>query len=449
MVRCAPGRPVGERRLATLVALSVLLGGCSPGLAAGADGPAADRAQAPAPDDPARAEWLRSQLVERDGAPLVRAPDLVAEKYKRMARSQFAFFRGTVWLAPRTPSGFATPPSARIAVVGNPHPENVGIGADGDADQTLAFNDFDLAGYGSYLDDLRRLAVSFWILADMADLKHKQRVRLAGDVVDGYVAEVADLSDKKATRALAPADVFGGRGEAILTPPSEPDDLGRVEPASPDEERVARAVLAAVPRATSTWRAAPVGAPAAISVVSRHAGIASFPLVRLVVAPAGPPAGEGARLLEVKESRPGSAKTALTIERAFRHLRPDAPLPAWAAVGDREFRVHGMEPTSRRRFSAERIVKEVETRRASKDDLAQLAYQLGRLLARGHGTAVDRGGVAGLAAIRAAITSAEGLKTETIAYAEQAAAANKSDLRRFRELLAQRGQVLGWKAPAH
>jgi uncharacterized protein (DUF2252 family) len=387
--------------------------------------------------DADRSETLRRALLEHDRQALARDPDLVAAKYARMARTKFAFFRGTAWLRPPEPSRFATPAASQVAVIGDPHPENVGTYLAGGV-RAIDFNDFDLAGYGSFVQDLRRLAVGLWVIADMADLKHKQRVRLVEDMVAGYLAELDGLAQGKPPLALR-ADTLSGNLEEVLAPP---DSEARELPASKEDQALAAAVLAAYPK-TLVGGAPPPEQLRLKSLARRHAGISSFAVLRLQAVVEGPtPAPGDDWTLELKESG-GPAAQIVSIQRQFQE-RPDLdPLLGWAAVGGREFRVRQVLP-GQRRLDAERLAKQVKSPAWAKRDLKNLGYALGRLLARGHAQARARDGKPGLAAIRAATANGDELRAETVAFAEKQALLNTDDFHRFQQLLSSRGPLLGW-----
>jgi hypothetical protein len=390
---------------------------------------------APTPDPD---EALRRAFLAHDVELLGRDATLVSGKYARMAHSKFAYFRGTAWRTPREPSHFLTPAAAQLAVLGDPHVENVGLfGPRGKRRAELI--DFDLAGYGSYIDDLRRLSLSLWIIADMADLKHKQRPRVVEEVVSGYLEEVHALS-----RAEPPApidettlpqdldDVFG--------PP--PDDETRELPASPADEALAREALRLAP---ATMQPAPPASALAVKrVTRRQAGVSSFPLLRLHVVVEGPTPSPGDDwTLELKQSaRP--AAPIIAIQRQYQDPAAPDRLLGWARTDGRELRVRRIFP-DQRRLDAEKMAKQVKSPRWAKRDLKTLAGALGRLLARGHARALGRDGHPGLSALNAAITSDEGLRQETIAVVEKQGAASVDDYHRFQHLLRTQGPLLGWK----
>jgi hypothetical protein len=384
-----------------------------------------------------QAEALRRALVDHEGPLLARDPNLVAAKWARMARTKFAFFRGTAWRALHPPSRAMNPAAAQVAVIGDPHPENVGTFLDASGMRAVEFNDFDLAGYGWYVADLRRLAVGLWVVADMADLKHKQRIKVVEDLVGGYLAEVSGLQQGKPPVALR-ADALSGELDEIL---SSPDADGRDAPASKEEEALARAILAAYPK--SLLR--PVkGSFALKSLARRQAGVSSFPVLRFHAVVEGPtPAAGDDWVLELKESI-GPAALSVAIQRQFQE-RPDLdPLLGWASAGGREFRVRQFLPGARR-LDAERLAKQVKSPRWAKRDLKDLAHALGRLLARGHCRAPGRDGKPGLAGIAAAVGDGEGLRNETVEFAAKQAEVSSDEFHLFQKLLEEKGPLLGWK----
>jgi uncharacterized protein (DUF2252 family) len=398
-------------------------------------------------DEPARPEQLRRALLDHDRTALARDAAPVAGKFARMARSTFAFFRGTAWLVPREPSRFAPPAASQVAVLGDPHPENVGTYQSGSGQRVIDFNDFDLAGYGSYVDDLRRLALGLWIIADMADLKHKQRLKVVADLVEGYVMEVQGLTAGRPPLSLR-AGALSGELDDVLADPDEEAAIGKQTPASAADAALARAVLA---RAPATLHApARYQAPMfAIKRVTRlHTGVASFPLLRLRVLVEGPTRrADDDWWLELKESASAvPAAQLVAIQRQFQELPDDDPLLGWAEVEGRQFRMRQVSP-AQRRLDAERIAKRVKSPSWKKSDLRDLSQNLGRLLARGHCRAQAKDGHPGLPAIAAAVGTGDGLRAETTAYAERHAPAVEADLRLFRKLIAERGPLLGWTPP--
>src|SRR5439155_23890376 len=138
-------------------------------------------------------------------------------------------------------------------------------------------------------------------------------------------------------------------------------------------------------------------------VVHKHSGVSSFPVLRLQVQLEGPtPAPSDDWTVEIKEAVAGPAAAQVDIQRQFQEFPDDDPLLGWAVVEGRQFRVRRVSP-AQRRLDVERIVRLVKSPRWSKRDLKDFAFDLGRLLARGHCRARGRDGQPGLGAIAAAL----------------------------------------------
>lgn len=422
----------------------------------------------PAGKSEPRDQWLTRVLLDHEHALLDRDPTLVAGKLAKMAKTPFAFFRGTAWLAADEASPFKTVASSQIALVGDPHPENVGTVVDARGTRHLEFNDFDLADFGSYLDDLRRLATGFWIITDMGKMKPKKQADVVGEVVDGYIAEVQQLSRGQRAIALT-EDLLGDTLPAVLNEPDEPPTNG--DPASKTDQALVREILSGYPTslprsAAVPGRPADTRAPARVTkemlaikrVVRRHAGVASFPLLRFQVLVEGPSTSDADDwILELKESTGAPATRVIAIQKQFHEVADSDAFVGWANVGGQEFRVRRVDPTQRR-LSAEQLAKRIKKDDLRKPALKILASSLGHLLARGHCQALDRGGRPGLRAIADALAAGRGaaaggglaagsgLKEELIAYAERTGTSAEQDVELLRGLLASKGPTLGWRA---
>jgi hypothetical protein len=396
--------------------------------------------------EPDRAEWLRQELLARNRELLARDPGAVAEKLARMARTKFGFFRGTADLTPREPSRFVTPASARVALSGDPHPENIGVCRTPRGERVIELNDFDLAGYGPYVDDLRRLALGLWVLADMGDVGKKHRARIVESMIDGYVEEIQALGRREPPVALRAETAFGGAIESILADGDDEERaIERGVPASAAERALAEQALARYPATLVAPAAFPRSAFALKRLVRVNAGVGSYPVLRLRAVVEGPSARpDDDWVLELKEARARKAAALVAIERQFHEAPDEDPWLGWASVDGHELRVRRLT-ADQRRLSSTRIAKEMKSPRWKKKDLRGFALTCGHLLARGHARANDSAGVPGLAAIAAAIGDGQGLAEETSAYATRAGLALDQDVKLFRALLVKYGPLLGRK----
>jgi len=393
-----------------------------------------------------RAEWLRRELYARNRDLLARDPQAVAEKLARMAHHLFGFFRGTAGLLHAEPSRFVPPGAAHVAVVGDPHPENIGTFRTSAGARVLELNDFDLAGYGSYVEDLRRLALGLWVVADMADVSKRQRARVVESLLQGYVDEIQRLARGEPPTSIRADAVFGGALDEIL---ADADDearaLGRGVPATAAERALVVAALERYPATLVTPARWPKAAFACKRVVRLNAGISSYPVLRLRAVVEGPSAAaDDDWILELKEVRAGKAAPLVQIERQFHEAPDEDPLLGWASVEGRELRVRQVS-AEERRLSAARLAKAIKSPRFGKKDLRALGAGFGHLLARGHARARGSDGQPGLHAIAAAIGDGRGLTEETVAVTGRAAALVDGDFKLFRALLERHGRLLGWK----
>ena len=116
-------------------------------------------------------------------------PQAVAEKLARMAGNRFDYFRGSAEpAAADARRASPTPAASQVAVLGDPHPENIGTYPlpDGDAWRWTSTTST-WPATGRYAADLRRLALGLWVAGDMAGLGKKQRVRLVEALAEGYL----------------------------------------------------------------------------------------------------------------------------------------------------------------------------------------------------------------------------------------------------------------------
>jgi uncharacterized protein (DUF2252 family) len=401
-----------------------------------------------------RADWLAGAILARHAALLARDPQAVAEKLARMAGNRFDYFRGSAELLPPSPSRFASGAAGQVAVLGDPHPENIGTYPLPGGGLALEFNDFDLAGHGPYTADVQRLALGLWVAGDMAGLGRKQRVRLVEALAAGYLEQIRELEHGRPPVALRADTVFEGVLDEILASADTLADGAGTEVEGAERTALAAALVDYRPSLVDP----DIAPPAALAVkraVRARAGIASFSLLRYRVRVEGPgPGADDDWTLELKQSRgrdvagKATAGNAADIVRLQRQMqaRPDLdPHLGWTSLDGRGMRVRRMSP-QHRRLSVERLVAAIKGPRWGKKDLRGFARDCGRLLARAHGRPPTAGGQSGARAIAAAAGDGRGLTYETLQLTEQAADQLDEDRQHLRALLGQRGPLLGWRA---
>lgn len=471
------------------IALLALLSACDPG-----DG---------------RLAWLQTTLVLDNQVFLDTDPEQGQAKFARMSLSLYAYFRGTLGQFARdgTQSGgagydataYATADTADIALVGDPHPENIGSFRGSDGALVVDYNDFDAATYGPFHFDVRRLALGFHLAG--VELGVAAPEALAEAVADGYVAEVAALAAGDDGTVITTGGENGAILDHLLRKAAE-DGLAREElsdytrvvdgaramffgeietpvpwsmadhammlatdevvPATDEEARLVAQVLASWP-ATLHDPAVMSPSAAALKGVSRRygAGVASFPAPRFYALLEGPTdAPEDDLLLELKRvydpaglpgvvrlpSRPFADNGARVVaqQRALQTTDACDPLLGYASIGGASYRVRDRSKFQRG-VDLAKVAEKFAEGDWNADDLTVLADRAGHLLARAHARAPRQTGAPGLPALAAALSAdPAGFVAETRGFVTHYAAVIESDYESFLDILAADGPSLGY-----
>lgn len=460
----------------------------------------------------ARAQWLQTTLVLDNQVFLDTAPALARGKFAKMSRAPHEFLRGAIGQWARdvgAPGGAGYLASAYdgalvgdLALVGDPHLENLGTYRDAEGRLVVDFNDFDAAGYGPYHFDLRRLALSAHVALDQLG-RPELAAPAARALARAYALEVARLAEGAEPGPLAAGSERGAILRKLLKKAAEDGAareelsdytrlagdrremyLGELEPpqtvemgdfreplvedatAAPsrDEAALAAAVLAAYPASLAD----PIPAPQlALKGLSRRlgAGVASYPVLRLYALVEGPTSGPGDDvLLEIKEvfdaaPFPGltrlphqafddDAGRVVAQQRAMQTTPRNDPYLGCARVGAMSFRVRD-RTKYQRGLDLAKLAEDLADGDFGPDDLLTLAAEAGVLLARSHARAPKRDGRPAAPALAAAIGGdAEGLADETADFAAAYAAVLADDYERFLDLLAELGPSLAYRPAA-
>ncbi len=462
-------------------------------------------------DDP-RAAWLQTSLVDDNRIYLDREPDLVALKFEKMRRDRYAWLRGTAGQfmrdaarpdGPASTSAFATADGALVRTVGDPHPENLGTWLAGDGTLLLAFNDFDAADFRPWYLDVRRLALGWWVAADLAreagTLTGEHRDAIVEASVRGYVETIADLEAGNdpgeltgdRARGTIADDLFrrARRDGAIreeLLEYTRLDDDGRrvmryaeVEPrvdGIPSDETVPVSPrdVAAAESIVAQWRSTLVDPDMwpdegfRVLGVSRRlgAGVSSYANRRwYVLLDGATTATDDDRLLELREAvdppmlgafaplydtRFATNGQRVTLhQRALLHRNDADPLAGFGSDGATSFRI--IERTKYKKgFDVARLREKLGDGSWNADDVVAFARLSGSILARHHALADDARGVRGLDAIARALDGGhDAFVGETLTWLGPNAAQLDADFATFHDLLDRHGAVLGYDvAPA-
>jgi len=122
-------------------------------------------------DASARGQWLHNVIVLDNQVFLETEPTLAAGKLAKMNLDLYAYFRGSAGCYARDlaqagspgymPTAYLVEDAADVALIGDPHLENIGTYRRRDDGQLVVdFNDYDAATYGPFHFDVRRLALS-------------------------------------------------------------------------------------------------------------------------------------------------------------------------------------------------------------------------------------------------------------------------------------------------
>lgn len=115
-------------------------------------------------DQDARREYIVNTLVDAFSDLMGNAPAAFRTKFRKMAASPFAFYRGSACLffadVARLKDPWVDDRTSRIWIQGDLHAENFGTYMDGEGVLIFDVNDFDEAYLGHYTWDLQRFAAS-------------------------------------------------------------------------------------------------------------------------------------------------------------------------------------------------------------------------------------------------------------------------------------------------
>lgn len=170
--------------------------------------------------DAGRTAWLTDALVDDNRPWLSRDPTLLGTKYEEMSEDPYDFMRGTTSVfyrdleragSDRAPTVFLRRPAAALMlIVGDPHPENVGtllpddpVPPDAAPELLLEINDFDAAGFGPYLLDVRRALLGLATLLDGAGCGADCREPILEAEVEGWFDEISAIDAGEPTFSAA------------------------------------------------------------------------------------------------------------------------------------------------------------------------------------------------------------------------------------------------------
>ncbi|BCJ71250.1 hypothetical protein CS0771_07940 [Catellatospora sp. IY07-71] len=147
-----------------------------------------------------RSEQILDVLVTEFGPLMTAEPAAFRRKFRKMASSAFAFYRGSAALFYADMTGqyadgaFLTEATSRVWIHGDLHAENFGTYMNADGVLVFNVNDFDEAYVGPFLWDLRRLCASIALLGYGKALSDHMIGHLVRSFAGAYLAELRAIA---------------------------------------------------------------------------------------------------------------------------------------------------------------------------------------------------------------------------------------------------------------
>ncbi|MEL6179431.1 MAG: DUF2252 family protein, partial [Myxococcota bacterium] len=349
---------------------------------------------------------------------------------------------------------------------------------------------------GLWVYDLRRLALSVWVMAAMlrdGNLATFDPTTLSGQVAVGYAEEIASMRSGQPPLAIRDGAEFGAIIDDLLRRAQrdgeileELDDYTRIEgdtrvmfygtveersapdvigdevfSLSAEEEAIVRLGLVHYPD-TLEVQVSPESM--ALKGASRRygAGVSSYPVLRFYVLVEGPtPSPDDDWLLEFKEINnpnllPGlvqwpprrfrhNGERVVSHQRALQESRLNDPLLGHYEAGPIPIRVRH-RTKYQKGIGVDRIMEKLSEGEWSEEDIRAFVRLSGRLLARTHGQAKTLNGQEALAVIAETLEGQSGtLETETAQFLETYGPATLEDAARLDAIVTEHGPLLGYR----
>ncbi|SEF60760.1 Uncharacterized conserved protein, DUF2252 family [Nonomuraea solani] len=147
-----------------------------------------------------RSSFLLDVLMSEFGESIKRDPAAFRRKFRKMAASPFAFYRGSACLfyadmaGPFADESYLDGPTSRVWIHGDLHAENFGTYMNASGVLVFNVNDFDEAYVGPYVWDLKRFAASVALLGYAKALSDDSISVLVTDFAGAYLVELAGIA---------------------------------------------------------------------------------------------------------------------------------------------------------------------------------------------------------------------------------------------------------------
>ena len=147
-----------------------------------------------------RSSFLLDVLMAEFGASIQRDPPAFRRKFRKMAASPFAFYRGSACLfyadltGPFAEESYLDEATGRVWIHGDLHAENFGTYMNASGELVFNVNDFDEAYVGPYVWDLKRFAASVALIGWAKALSDEVIGELVGDFAGAYLTELTAIA---------------------------------------------------------------------------------------------------------------------------------------------------------------------------------------------------------------------------------------------------------------
>src|SRR5437588_12575128 len=134
-------------------------------------------------------------------------PDAFRGKFRKMAATPFAFYRGSAGLfyadMAREDDPFSNDKTGRVWIQGDLHAENFGTYMNSQGMLVFDVNDFDEAYVGPFTWDIKRLVASLSLLGYQKAMSDDEIRQMMEAVVRSYIAQVAHFAGSQYTQNFA------------------------------------------------------------------------------------------------------------------------------------------------------------------------------------------------------------------------------------------------------
>lgn len=164
-----------------------------------------DRVRAESPER--RQQFIVDVFTTHFGEQMAAAPDAWRGKFRKMAASAFAFYRGSAVLfyadMARDEDAFLDGRSSRIWIQGDLHAENFGSYMNSAGVLVFDVNDFDEAYVGPFTWDIKRLVASLALIGFQKAMSDREIQEMIERLVRAYLAQVASFARGESSQDFA------------------------------------------------------------------------------------------------------------------------------------------------------------------------------------------------------------------------------------------------------